>query len=171
MKHYCFCIWVLFYCYHHNIFMLWFRKRFRSWVAIFHLRSLMAFLFVFYFTAYTIWQGLLFVCLFLRPRNFSVSISTLFMCTLKVSLRLMGHRSFACEVQYFTMIVYDSFRNDSGRMRRPFIIIIKYCTSKTKLSCPSREATYLAYNDLVVFKYSQVGIRHGTLAIVILRGP
>ena len=69
-------------------------------------------------------------------------------------------------MQYLTTIVNDSFRNDIVIMRRPLTNVIEYCTSQAKLSCPSREATNVVYIDLVVFQTSQVGIRHGSLAIV-----
>ena len=54
-------------------------------------------------------------------------------------------------MQCLITIVYDWFRYNNVRRDRTLSLFQKYCTSHTKLPCPSAEVTYLAYTDLAVW--------------------
>ena len=71
----------------------------------------------------------------------TVVVALLKWCTRNCSF-LYGHGIFACvgcEVKYLTQIVYDHFTMTVVKVKRPYIIAIKYLTSQAKQLCPSRK--------------------------------
>ena len=73
-------------------------------------------------------------------------------CTLNVQLRLTGHGSFACKMQYFTSIVYDSFRYDNVKVTYTIVIQIPHIACEANLSV---RRSYI----FCVHRFSSVSLR------------